>query len=281
MSRNIVNTKTKNVIVVITSVSMVSAKKKLSSEKQAAGTLIKANARSRRMINAVWALAPKTPMFMRHSNNRDVDTGAKKAVVNRLVRMNAWKLMCSGSALRTRETVQKVATKLRMGSMSKESSRYPWLPGISPGAAMLLEQAVCAYVQTGVHHAATLRKMNGSKRINSRMMTMGFDTTDEEIFSGSMLVPRRCVILDKSLLPCKRSKPTPSLKKKDDNADEHDEQAANEEEEANEEQALQTNDSEEEEEAEQEADGTAEKTAGPRARGQKTGSSVAEAVECL
>lgn len=169
------------------------------SDRQAVNTLIKANKRTRRMTNAVWALGYKhAPMFMRVSKAVDPQTNKKRHVANRLVRTNAWKLMCSGAALRSRGLVQKVATKLRMGSLSTESSRYPWLPSMSNGATLLLEQACCAWAQTGVHHAATMRKMSGGKlRINAEMMTHGFGAATEQIFANGNLVPRLCVVSSK------------------------------------------------------------------------------------
>jgi len=72
-----------------------------------------------------------------------------------------------------------------------ESARAPWMPQVSKGAKMVLEQFLCAVAQEATHKAHEVRHGSGStKRINAKHMKLGWDTVFENVFSSTSMMPR-------------------------------------------------------------------------------------------
>ena len=164
----------------------------------------------KKATNDTWKLAPKAPMFTRKSKNVE---GKKKVVrTKRLIGGHTFKILASGGAAYAQSVLSREAKVFRV-DIPCESKRSPLLPSVSPGAVAVLEQFVCAYAQQATRHAISVRQGLGHtgkdgvhlplfKRLNGKLMKLGYDQADAEIFSSSMPVPR-------TLIVCK-----PTIKKK-------------------------------------------------------------------
>ena len=78
----------------------------------------------------------------------------------------------------------------------KESKFAPWMPRVSKGARMVLEQFLCALAQEATHNAHIIKKGCGSSaRINKRHMQLAWNVTQEKVFGGSELLNKHVVCL--------------------------------------------------------------------------------------
>lgn len=175
---------------------------KLSAHRKSALAISRGAHDLKKLTNATWKLAPKAPMFTRKSKNQQ---GKKKTVRTvRLVGGHAYKIAASGAAAYAAAVMQREAQAFR-ATVGTESKRTPWLPSVTPGAMALLEQWLCAYAQTATRHAVNVRTGLGStdkhgtfqpllKRLNGRLMKIGFDTADEQVFQSAMPTPRKLIV---------------------------------------------------------------------------------------
>lgn len=75
--------------------------------------------------------------------------------------------------------------------VESESSRAPWLPQVSSGAKLVLEQFMCALAQEATMKAHAVRDGCGNtKRVSRKHMQIGWDMVFESVFSNSAMIPR-------------------------------------------------------------------------------------------
>lgn len=167
---------------------------KVSAHRASANAIAGAAREIKKATNKVWRLAPKAPMFTRKPN-KPTAKGEKKVVrTKRLIGNHAYKILASGAAAHAGAVFQNEAKAFRL-SVDAESKRAPWLPSVSPGAIAMLEQFVCAYAQTATQHAVDIRVgLNSHKRLNNKLMKLGYDQADADIFGSTMPVARTTVI---------------------------------------------------------------------------------------
>jgi hypothetical protein len=171
-------------------------------------------------MKKTWRLAPKAPMFTRKTVS---GTGKRKVTrTNRLIGSHTFKILASGAAQYTARVLAHEANALRI-SIGSESKRCPWLPAFSRGAISMMQGFVCAYAQEGTRNAVNMKKalgryvtdpktgkekFVGQKRLNGKLMKMGYDTADESIFGSCAMVPRHIMI-------CRSEKKAPGKKNED------------------------------------------------------------------
>jgi hypothetical protein len=191
---------------------------KPSAHRQSALAISKGARDLKKLTNATWKLAPKAPMFTRKSKNQQ---GKKKTTRTvRLIGGHAYKIAASGAAGFAAAVMQREAAAFR-ATIGTESKRTPWLPSVSPGAMALLEQWLCAYAQTATRHAVNVRTGLGStdkqgqfqpllKRLNGRLMKIGFDTADEQVFQPAMPAPRKLIVCKPEPKKTKKARADPA-----------------------------------------------------------------------
>lgn len=185
---------------------------------RASATSLMAGAKTlKKVCNDTWKLAPKAPMFTRKTKTKD---GKNKTVrTKRLIGTHAYKIMASGGAAYASSVLQREAKVFRK-SIGSESKRSPWLPSITPGAIALLEQFLCAYAQEATRHAVSVRQGLGSggkplyARLNGKLMQLGYDQADRQIFGSTVPAPRHMHISNPQPKPKKDNKN--GAEKKDD-----------------------------------------------------------------
>ena len=142
---------------------------------------------SRKGFDAVWHDAAHAPMFCRSKEVTDSE-GATKTIrrTTRLIPPASFKIAASGAALSARSTLSKECIDVRVNPRS-EVKRNPWLPSISNGACIMLEQFVCAVAQEAAQRAHIYRLGSGNNmRINKSFTRMGWNATMESVFASSM-----------------------------------------------------------------------------------------------
>lgn len=157
--------------------------KKLSAGAQSGINLLNAAKAIRKATNDIWGVAPKAPMFTRKMKT---SSGKKKIVrTKRIIGTHAFKIAASGAAAYTAAVFQRESKVLRL-AMTDESKRCPCLPIVSPGAVAVMENFLVAYAQEATRNAVTIKNGLGtSKRLNGKLMKMGFDQADKAIFGAS------------------------------------------------------------------------------------------------
>ena len=184
---------------------------RMTAARASAHQALMAHRKLRNHMNATWALQPKCRMFTKkpiEKKNKDKTQkppSRKKLPVrtNRLINGHAWKVVASGAATYVNSVLAFEGKTFRI-SAPKESTRCPWLPSLTPGAIALIEGFLCAYAQQATRNAMMVRKALGAtnkkgefvgqKRLNGKLMRMGFDEADAAIFGASSLAPRSIIV---------------------------------------------------------------------------------------
>ena len=161
-----------------------------------------ANAKaSRKQFDNLWNNAARAPMFCKITKKTSPDGKTKKFYrTARLIGAHAYMVAASGAAAYTARAMEDDC-KAMHEPVEKESSRAPWMPTVSKGAKMLLEQFLCALSQEACMNAHAVREGAGNtKRLNRKHMQIGWDTVFDSIFSSSAIMPRSMYVatVDKS-----------------------------------------------------------------------------------
>lgn len=183
--------------------------------------------RIEKINNKMWACAHKAPMFSRKMPTKD---GARAVTrTKRLVSAHSVKIMVAGSAMqcaaRHRNELAKYGLKPQ-----KESRSQPFVPSISPGAKMALEQWLAAYAQEGMVNAKTiLTAAKVHKRMRPEVVENGFQQANESIFFAAAPVPQRTVVISLKKGGAKKGPSTKPSKKGGEADAEEDDPTAREE----------------------------------------------------
>ena len=174
--------------------------------RQSAVNLLKGARTIAKKINDTWQVGPKARMFTRKPDPQkkyfrtDKRSGQRveyKVVrTNRLVSGHAYKLALSGAALNAAAVFNSDGGAYNT-AVEGEKSRSPWLPAMSSGATLMLEQFLCAYAQEATAHARDVRvvlntvtKEDGTshctqKRLTGGTMKLAFDAVDARVFGAA------------------------------------------------------------------------------------------------
>jgi hypothetical protein len=155
---------------------------------------------SRRAYNKMWSVSARAPVFCKISKRSVPDgKGGQKTKkfyrTTRLIGAHAYNIAASGAGLRAGRVMKQDASVMRL-TVEEESSRAPWMPAVSKGAKMLLEQFLCALAQEAAYKAHVVREGAGSStRINRNHAKLGWEATFESVLGSATLMPRKFVVL--------------------------------------------------------------------------------------
>lgn len=108
----------------------------------------------------------------------------------RLIGSHAYMISASGAAANAAKAMERDCLVLHEDT-EQESSRAPWMPQVSKGAKMVLEQFLCAVAQEATQKAHAVREGAGNtKRLNGKHMKIGWDAVYESVFSNGAMLPR-------------------------------------------------------------------------------------------
>ena len=173
---------------------------------------------SRKGFDAVWQDAAHAPMFCRKKEVTSSE-GITKTIrrTARLIPSAVFKIAASGAALNVRSTLSKECIDVRINPRS-EVNRNPWLPSISNGACIMLEQFVCAVAQEAAQRAHVYRAGSGNTmRINKTFARMGWNATMDAVFASTMPCAKTVYIV-----PIPARKKTTAKRKEAEDGDEGD-----------------------------------------------------------
>ena len=164
--------------------------------------------RARKAYDKMWNVAARAPVFCKITKKGvpDGKGGIKQKKLyrtNRLIGSHAYNIAASGAAMRASRILESDCDMMRVDK-AEESSRAPWLPVISKGAKMVIEQFICAVDQEATYKAHAVRKGSGdSKRLNQKHIKLGWEATIESVFNPVAIIPKTVVVLP---LDAKKSK---------------------------------------------------------------------------
>ena len=149
------------------------------------------NARtSRKTFDRLWNAAVKAPIFTKATTRVGKD-GKKKVMLRttRLIGSHAYKIAQSGAAANAAAVFAEHCGVLKLDA-AKESTRAPWLPQMSVGARLLLEQFLAAVTQEATAKAEAFREGIGKRqRVGAVEMQLGWQNAKESIFGNTTLAP--------------------------------------------------------------------------------------------
>lgn len=125
---------------------------------------------------------------------------------SRLIGSHAYMIAASGAAANASKIMERNCSVLYEDT-EQESSRAPWMPQVSKGAKMVLEQFLCALSQEATKKGHAVRQGAGStKRLNGKHMKIGWDVLYENVFSNSAMLPRTMYVAQPAKKVSKASK---------------------------------------------------------------------------
>lgn len=184
--------------------------------RQSPASILANSKAARSAFDKTWNAASRAPIFCKIT--KKTINGANKRVYRtaRLVGSHAYNIAASGAAATAARALEDECKTLRIEAQA-ESARAPWLPGISKGARMVIDQFLCALAQEAAMKAHAVREGAGSsKRLNGKHMRIGWEAVFETVFSDSAIMPRAMHV---SPLESKRSSKSKKPEKADDEDD--------------------------------------------------------------
>jgi|TARA_B110000967_G_scaffold38294_1_gene37873 hypothetical protein len=166
---------------------------------------------ARKAYDQMWNVASRAPVFCKITKKAVSDgkggTKQKKFYrTSRLIGAHAYNIAASGAAMRASRIMAQDCELMRVDK-EDESSRAPWLPSVSKGAKMVLEQWLCALSQEAAYKAHAVRHGAGySKRLNLKHTKIGWESTFESVFNSTTLMPKTMVVLPLDAKKSKKSK---------------------------------------------------------------------------
>lgn len=150
---------------------------------------------SRKGFDALWSDAAHAPIFCRTKTVLGAD-GKKKTTrrTSRLISSMAFKVAASGAALHAKATLGNECREVRVSPRS-ELKRNPWMPSVTDGACMMLEQFICAVAQEAAERAHIYRESAGCKRLNRTFTQLGWKATVQSVFASTMHAPREVFVM--------------------------------------------------------------------------------------
>tara|TARA_B110001452_G_scaffold227465_1_gene202383 strand:+ start:3079 stop:3741 length:663 start_codon:yes stop_codon:yes gene_type:complete len=184
---------------------------------------------ARKAYDQMWNVASRAPVFCKITKRAVSDgkggTKQKKFYrTSRLIGAHAYNIAASGAAMRASRIMAQDCELMRVDK-EDESSRAPWLPSVSKGAKMVLEQWLCALSQEAAYKAHAVRQGAGySKRLNLKHTKVGWESTFESVFNSTTLMPKTMVVLPLEAKKSKKSKGNGKSKSKGEAAADDDDE---------------------------------------------------------
>lgn len=145
-------------------------------------------------VDKLWAVAAKSPVFCKETHKK-VD--GKKVTTRRSARLigaHAYNIAVSGAAKAVAK--EQLAECKLLGIPYESTTSAACLPGFTDGAKYMLEQFMAAYVQEGMFRSKrTLTAIKRHKRMNKEAVKLGFEETNEQIFSASGPAPMVTIVV--------------------------------------------------------------------------------------
>jgi hypothetical protein len=118
--------------------------KALNAVRKSPASIISNTKNARKFYDKTWSIAARAPMFCKISKKSNTMGNTKHTYrTTRLIGSHAYNIAASGAALNASRIAEGDCKRLRL-DFEHESRRTPWLPSVSKGAGMVLEQFLCS-----------------------------------------------------------------------------------------------------------------------------------------
>ena len=191
---------------------------KLDAIKQSPASIINNAKNFRKQYDKTWNAAARAPVFCKITK-KTTDGGKTKKFYRtaRLIGSHAYLIAASGAAATAAKTMEREC-QILYEDTEQESTRAPWMPQVSKGAKMVLEQFLCALAQEATQKAHAVRMgVGNAKRLNGKHMKIGWDAVYENVFSNSAMLPRVMYVAEPPKKVSKsKAKKTPEMQGDDE-----------------------------------------------------------------
>jgi hypothetical protein len=180
---------------------------KLDAVKQSPASILANAKNSRKQYDKMWNAAARAPIFCKITKKTLEDGKTKKFYrTARLIGSHAYMIAASGAAAYVAKMMERDCSLVHEDT-EQESARAPWMPQVSKGAKMVLEQWMCALSQEATKKGHAVRQGAGAaKRLNNKHMKIGWDVVHENVFSNTAMLPRTMYVAQPAKKVSKSSK---------------------------------------------------------------------------
>jgi hypothetical protein len=170
--------------------------KALNAVRKSPASIISNTKNARKFYDKTWSIAARAPMFCKISKKSNTMGNTKHTYrTTRLIGSHAYNIAASGAALNASRIAEGDCKRLRL-DFEHESRRTPWLPSVSKGACMVLEQFLCALAQEAALKGHYVREGSGnSMRLAKQHIKVGWDTVFDSVFRAASLMPKTFCVL--------------------------------------------------------------------------------------
>lgn len=169
---------------------------KVDAIRQSPKSILDNSKNSRKAYDQTWNAAARAPVFCKITKKTTPDGKTKKMYrTSRLIGTHAFQIAASGAAMNASRILSAECDNLRL-DVNQESSRAPWLPSVSKGAKMVLEQFLCALAQEAAYKGHAVREGSGNPiRLSKTHIKIGWDSTFDSVFGSAGLMPKTVHVL--------------------------------------------------------------------------------------
>lgn len=162
---------------------------------------------ARRAYDKTWGAAARAPMFCRITKKLDAEGKPRSMYrTTRLIGSHAYNIAASGAALNASRVAEVECARMRL-EIAPENKRTPWLPSVSKGARLVLEQFLCALAQEAALKGHAVREGSGNaKRLSKKHIKVGWDVVFNSVFGSAALLPKTVYVLPAPKTATKKSK---------------------------------------------------------------------------
>ena len=157
---------------------------------------------------ALWSAAPKSAIFKKKRQVRRDEDGTVipfatrsdgtpiNTVANRVLNTHTIRALASGAASVALSQLAADAKLMRL-DVNEEVARYPVLPGVSSGAALLFESAISAYVAEALGIAMVMKNAIGKHQKVTRLcVSSAASILNRRIAQATSLMPSEIVVTE-------------------------------------------------------------------------------------
>ena len=188
---------------------------------QSTNNIIQNAKNARKAFDRTWNASSRAPIFCKITKKATGVNGKTKKTyrTSRLIGNHAYNIAASGAAYRASRMLKTQCDLLRVDA-EEENPRAPWLPSISRGAKVVLEQFLCALAQEATYKGHAVREGTGNaKRLSAMHMKLGWDATILSV-GASSIVPHTIIAMPLKKKSKKKKSATRKLGEADTLADE-------------------------------------------------------------
>jgi hypothetical protein len=133
-------------------------------------------------LRRVWSCARAAPVFSKSGKSGSAE-GRLRA--NPLLSKHAVNVALAGAALLVQKQIRAEAAALRI-KIKPEARDTPFVPEITTGAVVMVEQFIAAVVQQGVRNAGVSKECEGTAKVSFDQAAAGMATAAQDVLGSAL-----------------------------------------------------------------------------------------------